>query len=141
MPSSSSNNSCRRRWPMELAPASPTPFVLVRSTALIFQRRPSFIASAWELIHDPRAHLHQPMQVPKQLTHIAIFRTRYPDSRKAIFHHQLQQQLRIFASDEQCGIELDSNNRAQRRHQVTAPNSFSAHLAQLPAFSWKELAE
>src|ERR1700704_449503 len=37
------------------------------------------------------------MPVPKQLTHIAIFRTRYPDPRKAIFHHQLQQQLRILA--------------------------------------------
>src|ERR1700688_1492544 len=37
------------------------------------------------------------MPVPKQLTYIAIFRTRDPDSRKAIFHHQLQQQLRIFA--------------------------------------------
>src|SRR5258708_13238529 len=37
------------------------------------------------------------MPVPKQLTEIAIFRTRYPDSRKAVFHHQLQQQLRIFA--------------------------------------------
>jgi hypothetical protein len=50
-----------------------------------------------QLIHDPRAHLHQPMAVPKQLTQIAIFRTGYPDPRKAIFHHQLQQQLRIFA--------------------------------------------
>src|SRR5712691_3017391 len=37
------------------------------------------------------------MPVPKQLTHIAIFRTRYPDSRKAIFPHQLQQQLRVLA--------------------------------------------
>src|SRR6266481_6264275 len=37
------------------------------------------------------------MPVPKQLTQIAIFRTRYPDPRKAIFHHQLQQQLSIFA--------------------------------------------
>src|SRR3984957_12358201 len=37
------------------------------------------------------------MPVPQQLTHIAILRTRHPDPRKAIFHHQLQQQLRIFA--------------------------------------------
>src|ERR1700726_2330631 len=37
------------------------------------------------------------MPVPKQLTQIAIFRTGYPNPRKAIFHHQLQQQLRIFA--------------------------------------------
>src|SRR5258708_20971779 len=35
------------------------------------------------------------MPVPKQLTQIAIFRARYPDSRKAIFDHQLQQQLRV----------------------------------------------
>src|ERR1700686_2483654 len=37
------------------------------------------------------------MPVPKRLTQIAIFRTGYPNPRKAIFHHQLQQQLRIFA--------------------------------------------
>src|ERR1700686_1376898 len=37
------------------------------------------------------------MPVPKQLTQIAIFRTGYPNPRKVIFHHQLQQQLRIFA--------------------------------------------
>src|SRR5258707_6550728 len=37
------------------------------------------------------------MPVPKQLSHIALFRTRYPDSRKTIFHHQLQPQLRVFA--------------------------------------------
>jgi hypothetical protein len=50
-----------------------------------------------QLIHDPCAHLHQPVPVPQQLTHITIFRTGYPDARKAIFHHQLQQQLRVLA--------------------------------------------
>ena len=37
------------------------------------------------------------MPVPQQLPQIAILWTRYPDPRKAIFQHQLQQQLRIFA--------------------------------------------
>jgi hypothetical protein len=54
---------------------------------------PSFPAISRE---QQFAHLHQPMPVPKQLTQIAIFRTRYPDPRKAIFHHQLQKQLSIF---------------------------------------------
>jgi len=40
-------------------------------------------------------HLHQPMPVPKQLPQITIFRTGYPDSRKAIFPQQLQQKLGI----------------------------------------------
>jgi hypothetical protein len=47
---------------------------------------------ACSLIHDPRAHLHQPMPVPKQLPQITILRTRYPDSRKIIFPHQSQHQ-------------------------------------------------
>src|SRR5260370_37626152 len=37
-----------------------------------------------QLIHDPRAHLHQPMPVPQQLSQIPILRTRYPDLRKVI---------------------------------------------------------
>jgi len=40
----------------------------------------------------PRAHLHQPMPVPKQLPQIPILRTRYPDSREIIFPQQSQQQ-------------------------------------------------
>src|SRR6516164_8642614 len=50
-----------------------------------------------KLVHDPRAHLHHPMPVPQQLSQIPILRTRYPDSRKTIFHHQLQQKFRILA--------------------------------------------
>ena len=45
-----------------------------------------------QLIHDPRAHLHQPMPVPQQLSQIAILRIRHPDSRKVIFPHQSQQE-------------------------------------------------
>ena len=41
-----------------------------------------------ELIHDPRAHLHQPMPVPKQLPQITILPIRYSDSRKVMFQHQ-----------------------------------------------------
>jgi hypothetical protein len=41
-----------------------------------------------QLIHDPRAHLHQPMPVPQQLSQIPILRTRYPDLREVIFQHQ-----------------------------------------------------
>jgi hypothetical protein len=38
-----------------------------------------------QLIHDPRAHLHQPVAKPEQSPPITILRTRYPDLRKAIF--------------------------------------------------------
>ena len=38
-----------------------------------------------QLIHDSRAHLHQPMPVPQQLSQIPILRTRYPDLREVIF--------------------------------------------------------
>jgi len=55
------------------------------------------MASALQLIHDPRAHLHQPMPVPQQLSQIPILRARYPDSRKVIFPHQSQQQSGILA--------------------------------------------
>ena len=48
-----------------------------------------------QLIHDPRAHLHQPVPMPQQLPQIAILRIRHPDPREAIFQHQPQQQLRI----------------------------------------------
>ena len=37
-----------------------------------------------QLIHDPRAHLHQPMPMPEQLPQIPILRTRYPDLGKVI---------------------------------------------------------
>jgi hypothetical protein len=48
-----------------------------------------------QLIHDPRAHLHQPMPVPKQLPQITIFWTAYPHARKVIFQQQLQLELGI----------------------------------------------
>ena len=48
-----------------------------------------------QLIHHPRAHLHQPMPMPQQLPQIAILGVWHPDPRKAILHHQSQQQLRI----------------------------------------------
>jgi len=50
-----------------------------------------------QLIHDPRAHLHQPMPMPQQLPQITILWTRYPDSRKTIFQQQLQQEFGILA--------------------------------------------
>ena len=37
------------------------------------------------------------MPMPQQLAHIPILRTRYSHAREAIFHQQLQQQLRILA--------------------------------------------
>jgi hypothetical protein len=50
-----------------------------------------------QLIHDPRAHLHQPVPVAKQLSQITILWTRYPDSWKTIFQQQLQQESDILA--------------------------------------------
>jgi hypothetical protein len=41
-----------------------------------------------QLIHDPRAHLHQPVTVPEKLSQIPILRIRYPDLRKVIFPQQ-----------------------------------------------------
>ena len=35
-----------------------------------------------QLIHDARAHLHQPVAMPQQLPRIAILRVRHPDSRE-----------------------------------------------------------
>ena len=43
-----------------------------------------------QLIHDARAHLHQPVAMPEQLPQIAILRVRHPDSREAIFQQQPQ---------------------------------------------------
>ncbi|MGB8116869.1 MAG: hypothetical protein WCF22_24035 [Candidatus Sulfotelmatobacter sp.] len=51
-----------------------------------------------QLIHHPRAHLHQTMPMPQQLPQIEIRRIRHPDSRKAALQHQLQQQL--------CGLPI-----------------------------------
>jgi hypothetical protein len=48
-----------------------------------------------QLIGDPCAHLYKPMPVPEQLPQISILRTRCPDPGKAIFQHQLQQELSI----------------------------------------------
>ena len=38
-----------------------------------------------QLIHDPCAHLHQPMPVPQQLSQIPIRRTRYPKFAESYF--------------------------------------------------------
>src|SRR5580693_6211597 len=83
-----------------------------------------------------RAHLHQPMPMPKQLTHIAIFRTGYPDSRKAIFYHQLQQQLRILAIGllllDALGLDLrgiaDPHLKTQLGQQSFEPAGISSRL-------------
>ena len=48
-----------------------------------------------QLIHDARAHLHQPVAMPQQLPQIPILRVRHPDPREAIFQQQPQQQLRV----------------------------------------------
>ena len=48
-----------------------------------------------QLIHDPRAHLHQSMPVPQQLSQIPILRTRYPNLRKVIFPHQPEYESRV----------------------------------------------
>src|SRR5215467_1620124 len=48
-----------------------------------------------QLIHHPRAHLHQAMSMPQQLPQVPILCVRHPYSRKTIFHHQPQEQLRI----------------------------------------------
>jgi hypothetical protein len=45
-----------------------------------------------QLIHDSRAHLHQPMPVPQQLSPISILRARYLNLRKVIFPHQPEQE-------------------------------------------------
>ncbi|MFY9558989.1 MAG: hypothetical protein WAQ52_02025, partial [Terriglobales bacterium] len=50
-----------------------------------------------QLVHDPRARLHHPVPVPQQLPQISILPVRHPDLPKAIFEHQLQNQLRILA--------------------------------------------
>jgi hypothetical protein len=57
----------------------------------------SFIAKSLKLIHDPRAHLYQSMPMPQQLPEIPVLWTRYPDLRKTILLHQLQQELDILA--------------------------------------------
>ena len=64
-----------------------------------------------QLIHHPRAHLHQPMPMPQQLPQIAILRVGHPDSRETVFHHQPQQQLRILA----IGLLLPHPFRANLR--------------------------
>jgi hypothetical protein len=48
-----------------------------------------------QFIQDPGPHLQQPMPMPQRLSQIAIRSIRYPHSRKAIFQHQLQQELGI----------------------------------------------
>src|SRR5580692_3058455 len=50
-----------------------------------------------QLVHDSRARLHHAVPVPQQLPQIPVLPTRYPDLRKTIFQHQLQNQLRILA--------------------------------------------
>jgi hypothetical protein len=62
--------------------------LLLESVMLAFVHRQSL-----QLIHDPRAHLHQPMPVPEQLPQITIIWTRHPDSRKPIFPQHFQQEL------------------------------------------------
>ena len=72
-----------------------------------------------QLIHDARAHLHQPMAMPQQLPQIPVLRIRYPDPRKAIFQQQPQQQLRVLAIGlllahsfraDLCGIPIHNSN-------------------------------
>jgi len=74
-----------------------------------------------QLIHDSRAHLHQPM-MPKQLPQITILRTRYPDSRKAIFQQQLQHELGIlpvgFLLPDSLGLNLRRISNPQLETQL-----------------------
>jgi hypothetical protein len=75
-----------------------------------------------QLIHDSRAHLHQPMPMPKQLPQITILRTRYPDSRKAIFQQQLQHESGIlpvgFLLPDSLGLNLRRISNPQLETQL-----------------------
>jgi hypothetical protein len=63
-----------------------------------------------QLVHDARAHLHQPVTMPQQLPQIAILRIWHPDPREAIFQQEPQQQLRVLA----IGLLLPDPLRAHR---------------------------
>ena len=71
------------------APASPA-LMPQKTTSIAFVHRQRL-----QLIHDSRAHLHQPMPVLQQLPQIPILGTRYPDLREVIFQHQPQQESSI----------------------------------------------
>jgi hypothetical protein len=92
-----------------------------------------------QLVHDPRARLHHPVPVPQQLPHIAILPARHPDLRKAIFHHQSQNQLRILAiplllayslrTDLSCvpDPQLELHFRQQPFKPARMPTGFHSH--------------
>src|SRR5580700_4919773 len=63
-----------------------------------------------QLIHYAGTHLHQAMPMPQQLPQVPVFCICYPDPRKAIFHQQCQQQLRILP----IGLLLSHSFRADR---------------------------
>ena len=99
MRSNSSNNSCRRRLAHpELTRASLTALVLVRSTVFLPAIGTLVHRQRLQLIHDLRAHLHQPMPMPQQLSQASRFSgIRHPDSRKPIFQQQLPHKSGILA--------------------------------------------
>src|SRR5450432_143619 len=74
--------------------------------------------------------------MPKQLPHITIFGTRYPNPREAIFHHQLQQQLCILAVSllllDALGLDLrgiaDPHFETQLGQQSFEPAGISSRL-------------
>src|ERR1039457_3409525 len=75
---------------LQLPPPRPPPQPLLAAQSFVESHR-------LQLVHDPGARLHHPVAVPQQLPQISVFPARHPDLRKAIFHHQLQNQLRILA--------------------------------------------
>src|SRR5207247_3477471 len=80
-----------------------------------------------QLVHDARAHLHQPMPMPEQLPQIPIFLVRYPDSWKAVFH---QESLELNS----CWLDAAAFAQALRRVRacsVARLNSFSVIPASL----------
>jgi hypothetical protein len=74
------------------------------------------------LIRDSRPHLHEPMPVPKQLPQIPILRIRCPDSRKAIFQKQPQQEAAVlavgFLLPDSLGLNLRRISNPQPENQL-----------------------
>src|SRR6202162_1233858 len=91
MRSSSSSRSWRRREAQVPSASFPAGLVL-RAPQLLLPSLAFIHRQRLQLIHNPRAHLHQPMPMPQQLSQVTILRTGYPDPRKIIFPQQSQQQ-------------------------------------------------
>ncbi len=78
-----------------------------------------------QLIHNPGSRPHHAVTIPEQLLQIPVLPARHPDSSKAVFQQQTQDQLRILA----IRLLVCARAECESRPRISDPHNSNCNSA------------